>query len=265
MKKKSRTTKIVLIVILLAIISCGFFVISKLKVSNKQKEEIEAPKVIIEEPVAEDDYEELIKLYKTNKAINDDFVGQLFFDSKLIDLPVVQGETNDTYMRTDWVTMKYDIGGSVFLDSSNKIETDQNLIIYGHNFDATSDPSLSKMFSSLRLLKEKENYEKNKMVNLFLGDRLLKYQVIGVYRVKIETDGDIQYIADGEPIYVIRNYTNDEFDEYIEKVKQRQYYDTNFFVTSYDRLLTLQTCIEGSNDKLIVLSKLIEEIKINNK
>lgn len=261
MKKKNKSLKITLIVVLIITILCGVFVIKKISkndVDNNNKDEV------IEDIVENNhEYDDLIKLYEENKNINDDYVGQLYFDSKLIDLPVVQGDTNDEYMSTDWKTMEYDIGGTIFVDCSNKIDTDQNIIIYGHNFNTSFDPNSEKMFSPLRILREKDNYEDNKIINLFLGDRLLRYQIYATYRVKIVTEDGVQYIAEDEPIYVICNYTNDEFDDYIKRVKERQYYDTGMNVENYDRLLTLQTCIDGQEDKYIILSKLIDEIDVN--
>lgn len=213
--------------------------------------------------VIEDDYSELINVYETNKQINDDYVGQIYFESGLIDLPFVQGETNDTYLRTDWISGEYDIGGSVFLDSSNDIKNDQNIIIYGHNFPESYDNALSKMFTPLGFLKEKNYYEENKIINLFLGDRILKYEIVSVFRVGVLEEDGIQYINEGEPIYVLKNYSNDEFLDYIGKAKERQYYDTGVNIESSDRLLTLQTCFDDSADKLVVLAKLVEEITVN--
>lgn len=212
--------------------------------------------------VIENDYSELKNVYENNKQINDDYVGQIYFESGLIDLPFVQGETIDTYLRTDWITGEYEIGGSIFYESSNDIDNDQNIIIYGHNYPESYDSSLSKMFTPLRLLKEKENYERNKIICLFIGDKLLKYEIVSIFRVGIIEEDGVQYIAEDEPIYVLKNYSKDEFDEYIDKVKQREYYDTGVFVESSDRLLTLQTCFDDSIDKLVVLAKLIEEVPV---
>lgn len=214
--------------------------------------------------VIEDDYSELINVYETNKQINDDYVGQIYFESGLIDLPFVQGETNDTYLRTDWISGEYDIGGSVFLDSSNDIKNDQNIIIYGHNFPESYDNALSKMFTPLHFLTKQENYENNKIINLFLGDRLIKYEIASVFRVGIIEEDGIQYIEEDEPIYVIRNYSLYDYNDYINKIKEKEYYDTGILIEHTDNLLTLQTCFDDGIDKLVVLAKQIEVIYIDS-
>lgn len=219
------------------------------------------------EEISPTEYKEILpglkEIFESNKNINSDYVGQIYFDSKLIDLPFVQGLTNNTYMRTDWQTMHYDVGGSIFLDASNNIAADQNTVIYGHNFSASIDSSITKMFSPLRALMKQENYEENKIINLYLGDRLLKYEVIYVYRTKVIEEGNVQYLAEGEPYYDALNFTEAEFNDYISKVKEREYYSTGKGIGYSDKMLTLQTCIDDSVDKLVIIAKQIGNTSIN--
>lgn len=205
----------------------------------------------------------LKETYEKNKEINSDYVGQIYFDSKLIDLPFVQGLTNNTYMRTDWQTMQYYVGGSIFLDASNNMSADQNTVIYGHNFSASIDASMTKMFSPLRALMKKDNYEQNKNINLYLGDKLLKYEIVYVYRVKVVEENNIQYLADGEPFYDTLNFSENDFNDYINKVKEREYYSTGKSIGYNDKMLTLQTCIDDSLDKLVIIAKLINSSSVN--
>lgn len=234
---------------------CLVSVLAEPKEYEKAKEEVVVEKVKTEVELS------LKEQYEKNKSINDDYVGQIYFDSGLINLPFVQGATNNTYFRTDWETMKYDIGGSIFMDCENNMTKDQNIILYGHNYGPYDDPTLTKMFTPLRVLKDQKNYEENKIVNLYLGDYTLKYQVLTVYLVQVtEMDGK-QYISTDDPVYVTRNYKSKDLFEYIEKFKEREFYDTGLTIDKTDRLLTLQTCVDGSTDKLIVVAKLIETIK----
>ena len=107
-----------LLCLLLALCSC----------SRKEPKEviIEPPVVPVEEPVVIDEtkleeYAILNKNWDDNDAITHDFRGFIKVGN-LIDLPFVQGKTNDTYLRKDWLTMNYDEEGSIFLDSSNDKE-----------------------------------------------------------------------------------------------------------------------------------------------
>ena len=231
---------------------------------SKNNETSEKQEDISEEIVEKENKEDFFNLkeqFNKYKEINEDYIGQIYFESGLLNLPFVQGKTNDTYLRTDFETMEYSVAGSVFMDCGNKIQEDQNIILYGHNYTPEQDPSLSKMFAPLRALKEKDNYDDNKIVCLFLGDKTLKYQIVSVYIAKIVEEDGVQYIAEDEPIYVIRNYKRDELKDYIEKFKSREYYDSGLSIEDNDKLLTLQTCVDNSVDKLIVLSKLIDVIE----
>ncbi|MBR2067577.1 MAG: hypothetical protein IJ875_04895, partial [Solobacterium sp.] len=57
--------------------------------------------------------------WQMNEDINEDYIATIRFESGLIDLPVVQGPTNDTYLRTDWKDMSFDDEGSIFFDYEN--------------------------------------------------------------------------------------------------------------------------------------------------
>ena len=264
-KKKIRK-KLIILYSLIVLINIGLVVVFYKSTSPKKT----STESIVEEVVQDTESDEnnnstpdLKEIYKKNKEVNEDYVGQIYFDSELIDLPFVQGLTNNTYMRTDWQTMQYDVGGSIFLDASNDIENDQNTVIYGHNFAASIDSSITKMFSPLRALMKKDNYEQNKNINLFLGDKLLRYEVIYVYRVKVIEEDNIQYLADGEPYYDTLNFSKNEFNDYINKVKDREYYSTGKSIEYEDKMLTLQTCIDDTVDKLVVIAKQISNSSVN--
>lgn len=256
-KKKIRS-KVIALYVLVACIFIGLLLIAvsdtkKQTVNNVEVEETLQPVVINESKL-----DKLKKTFEENKKINSDYLGQIYFDSGLIDLPFVQGTTNNTYMRTDWKTMQYDVGGSIFMEASNNVTSDQNVIIYGHNFAENIDPSITKMFSPLRALKEQKNYEENKFIYLFLGDKILKYEIVYVYSVKVLEEDNVQFLADGEPFYDTTNFTSDEFKDYIDKVKARQFYSTGKEIEYADKMLTLQTCIDNQLDKFVINAKLVE-------
>ena len=89
--------------------------------------------------------------YNSQKAINEDYQGTLFFKSGLIVQPFVQGATNGTYLRTDWRNGKYDVEGSNFMDADCDLDS-HNLVIYGHYVFEYLDPTLSHKFTPLEQL-----------------------------------------------------------------------------------------------------------------
>ena len=90
------------------------------------------------------------------KAINDDVVGWIQIPGTVINFPVYQGETNETYLRTG-ADGSYAVGGLIFMDYENTAPgmVDGQTIIYGHHmyngtmFKAVSDMVNQEMFDGV--------------------------------------------------------------------------------------------------------------------
>ena len=204
---------------------------------------------------------ELVKsLWEENSAISKDYVGTIRFESGLIDLPFVKGESNDTYYRTDWKTMKYDEEGSIYMDSNNTLD-DQNIILIGHYVYASYDVSGTHMFTPLAKLIDEENYKDNKYVKVYLENELRSYEIAYVYYCKLifdEYNGESFYYTSDGYEFNIQNYTEEQFDKYIRTIKDAAFYDTAVEVSYNDKLLTLQTCVENRDDlrEIVVLKEI---------
>ena len=210
---------------------------------------------------ADTTYQDLYNEFYEKAYVKDDYIGQIVFESGIINEPVMQGDTNETYLRRNFETYKYEICGPVFMDYICDVETDQNLILYGHNRSTGVDPEHVMMFSPLHVLEKEENYEANKIIYMVYADRVDVYLVASVYPIKVvEKEDGNQYLVKGEPLYYLNNYGVEEFETYIEGVKMKQLYDTGIKLVNTDKLLTLQTCYEDKLDKLIILAKRIETL-----
>ena len=216
--------------------------------------------------VNEDEKALVNTLWQNNGVKSDDYVGTITFESGLIDLPFVQGKDNDVYYRTDWESMKYDEEGSIYLDSSNTLD-DQNLILIGHYVYPMYDESRTHMFTPLAKLTDKDNYEANKYVKLYFKNEVRRYEIAYVYYCELiedEYEGEkFYYTNDGFEFYY-PNYTEEQFDKYIDTVKKNAFYDTGVSVNYNDKLLTLQTCVENHDElREIVLLKEIDRTSYN--
>lgn len=195
--------------------------------------------------------------YEEDHAINEDVVGILYFQSELIHQPVVQGETNDTYLRTDWKTGEYQSYGSIFLDYVNDITADEeNTIIYGHYVYLSRNADRTLAFTPLALLRDEANYEANKELVLVTADNIRYYEIYAVYDCPLVTEDGYQYTVE-ELQYNLVTYDPDYFNTYLAAIKENELYDTGETgLTNSDRLLTLQTCIEGNDQaRQIVLCR----------
>ncbi|MBQ6477753.1 MAG: class B sortase [Erysipelotrichaceae bacterium] len=233
----------------------------------------------------------LRKMWLDNEAINEDYVGQIVFDSGLIDLPFVQAKDvyrddgtlyvfytkegqlvedptgfsgNDVYIWTNWKSGKYDYldeGGSVFMDYRNTLD-DQNLVIYGHHYARDWDPSGSKQFSSLDILLDEENYEDNRSLKLILDEEIREYVVTNVFTISILNDYQIQCVRTDMDRDLSGNDDEGFFEEFIDYMNQISAYRTEEKLDSEDHILTLVTCLEHRPEyrQIIVCKEISREL-----
>ena len=227
--------------------------------------------------------------FQENKAINEDYVGTLRFESGLIDQPIVQGETNDTDLRTDWKPGEYALGGTCFLDCNvclhkeGNTPEDHNTVIYGHYMYPEYDPSHKEMFTPLHTLRDKNNYEENKYIALLGDDEIRRYQVASVYLCRLEFDAaynDYVYTTDQQQYY-LTNFDPAYIEVYKDAINvsvndpslnvdnEGTGYDAEFTGLDFsaeDPILTLQTCVLNRPDlRLIVVAKEIGRYKLTDK
>ena len=116
------------------------------------------------------------------RALNKDVVAWLTVDGTNIDYPVLQGDTNLTYMNKD-VYGNFSLAGSLFLDTRNKPDFSDNYsLIYGHNMDE------HLMFGDLALFKEKKFFEKNTSATLMIPGESRDLQVAAVLQISAGTE-----------------------------------------------------------------------------
>ena len=183
-----------------------------------------------------------VKLLQELKEVNEDFVGIVRVGS-LIEENVVHSSDNNDYLRLDF-EKNYYRKGTIFMDYRNTLD-DQNIILYGHYvyYDETS------MFSPLHELKDENNYESQKYIELELIEGIRKYQVAAVFYYDLDLD---------KPQYYHTSYDR-LLSGYLKDVKNAQFYDSGVKITEKSKLLTLQTCVRNRDDlRLIVVAVEVE-------
>lgn len=267
MKKRDLTQKLVTvtIVLLLAICVVGIFAFVQKNMGDK-KEVVttSTPVVTTPTPIStpalepyEFDAETLAGIqqeYRNAKAINDDIRCFLVFQSNLVHQPVVQGETNETYLRTNWETREYDEMGSIFMDYEDIFEQSQNTIIYGHYVYESYNADRTLMFTPLEQLKNEDNYLANQYFAL-VTDTTISYYQISVVADIPTVDG---YPPEGLN-WLYPNYDAEYLNQFLYNIMDYAYYDSGVTITPDDSFVTLQTCIENEKgNRLIVLAKKIK-------
>jgi len=193
------------------------------------------------------DYEKMI-------SYNSDAVGYIRQDNgDYIDNPILQHSDNDYYLN-HLPNNQVSSVGSIFVDYriTEGLEA-RNCIIYGHNMGKRVN---NIMFGSLNWYyycdDDPEYYKNHPTLDVYVGYKHYKYYIFAAY--KTEAEGGWTYTY---------SFENDEtFQKYVNDCKERSIH--NFTeageITAEDKIITLSTCCETDEKRMIVQAVRREEI-----
>ena len=209
----------------------------------------------------DDDYGELAKTYTEEKEEKESYL-QINWDELLqrnkdvkawiqipntnVNYPVLQGETNDTYIHSD-IDHNELSAGSIFIASENEDPfNDFNTVIYGHNMrDET-------MFGGLKSYMDESYMKAHSQILIYTPEHILTYQVFAA----------VTY--DNRHILNSFDFESEEgFQEYLDSLKEvrnmSSYIDSDVEVTTEDKIITLSTCNGNSDQRFLVEAVLVNE------
>ena len=180
---------------------------------------------------------------------NSDMVGWILIEDTNIDYPVMQTPTDPTYYLKHNFEKTYTDYGCPFMQADcDALAPSDNLIIYGHNMKDGS------MFADLAKYRSKDFWQAHKTVwfDTELGSRA--YEIFAVVHTTVQADA-----ADAFPFYRFANAASpEEFADYVSACKARALYDTGISAEYGDKLLTLSTCDNiTDNGRWLVIAKRI--------
>lgn len=233
---------LILLFIIILIISIGC--IAKWFMDNKENKEIsdKVSEAIIEINENKDEEIEYKVDFVKLKEINNQIVAYLKVNETKIEYAVVQAKDNSYYLRRN-LDKKYNVGGSIFMDYKNKLDgTDKNIVIYGHNMKNDS------MFGTLKNILKEEwyNNEENYIINLTTEKEEKKYKVFSVYKIKTED------------YYIDTEFKENEFEKFINTLKDRSIKDFGTEIDEQDNILTLSTCADNNAYRIVLHAKQID-------
>lgn len=173
---------------------------------------------------------------------NNQTVGWIQVGGTNINYPFVQTDNNDYYLTHDF-DKQYNAAGWVYMDyRNNPYGNNRNTIIYGHSrLDQTMFGSLKNILTN-GWLNNTDNY----IVRLSTESENTLWQVFSVYHVPTTND------------YLQTSFNNDQqYQEFLDMLKNRSAHNFNANVNSNDRILTLSTCY-GYTDRVVLHAKLIK-------
>ena len=245
-KRKLKKKYVVILITIFTIICITLLIYSLMNIINWKKDVDENKNIVeeIKENIIIDEEDDSINIdFKSLKEQNSDTIAYLKVNGTNIDYIVVKGKDNSYYLKHNF-NKDYNIAGWIFADYHNLFdESDRNIVIFGHN---TKDGS---MFGTLKNVLDKSWQENKENFEIILVTEKgqYKYQVFSTYQIT------------PEDYYINTIYNNDnEFNEFLNKVKSRSNYNYNIEVNSNDKVLTLSSCIGDGKKRVVLHAKLIE-------
>lgn len=181
---------------------------------------------------------------------NADAYAWIYVPNTVIDYPILQHPTDNTfYLRRD-ITKTDSMDGSIFTEDYNaKDFHDFHTVIYGHNM------SNGSMFRDLHKFEDREFADANRYFYIYTPDAIRTYQIFAIYS---RDDRHLLYSLDFSDETTRRNYI-DSILEQQDLIDGFVYEDVD--VTVDNNIITLSTCNEYSDQRFLVQGVLVSEEK----
>jgi sortase B len=173
--------------------------------------------------------------------LNKETVGWIKIDKTPIDYPIFQHKDNEYYLKKN-AYGNYSRYGSIFEDYRSKMDVScKNIIIYGHNMRNEA------MFGCIKNYVNESFFKSHNIININDTKKDTKWKVFSVYLL----NSDKETIA-------ITFKDEQKFLDIATGYLERSLVKTDTKLKGTDRLLTLITCTDASNeDRVVVHAKLI--------
>jgi sortase B len=254
-KYKSIICMITAVCLLGAAVFCGFHIYYHYTQIDEQTEAFAKIAEVVanvpdEEPLPEDkpvrEGEDILAKYKELYLKNEDMVGWISIADTTINYPVMQSKNKPNFYLKHNFEKSYSDLGVPYIQENCNIASSDNLILYGHHIKG------GRMFGVLENYKDKEFYEKHKIIQFDTLTEQGEYEIVAVFKT-------IAYNLEGYRYYDFVDAEHErEFDAYVGKCKEIALYDTGVTAEYGDRLITLSTCeYSAKNGRLVVVAKRI--------
>lgn len=209
-------------------------------------EEIEADDTEADSTEEEPDYESPID-WEGMWEINEDVYAWITVPGTVIDYPILQHETDNTYYLNYNIDGSYGFPGCIYTENMNaKDFSDNNTVIYGHNMKNGT------MFAGLHQYKDREFFEEHSEVVIYTPQREYRYTIFAAY---IYDDRHLLYSFDFE--------NEDVYTAYLDNITNMRDLSANIRddieVTSEDKIITLATCISSQPDNRLLVQAVLHE------
>lgn len=237
-------------VVVLALCLAGFYSVFALWDNNRiytAAADVQADMIKLKPEITSEDGSSSAD-FSALREVNDDVCAWISLDNTAIDYPVLQGETNHSYINTD-VYGEFALAGSIFLDSRNdNTFTDTYSLLYGHHMKN------SKMFGDLDLYKDAEFFRLNRTGTLVLPDRVYHLEILSCLLAKASEDA----------IFNPTQWQDENITKLYDYIKENALYVHNDMLTELSetaepvQIQALSTCSSEFTDARTIVLTVME-------
>lgn len=206
---------------------------------NKSDEEMQKEPLVI--PV---DFEVLQKR-------NPDIYAWIQVDGTKIDYPILQHKEDNQYYLNHTIDGKEAVEGAIYTEDYNSKDfEDPNTVIYGHNMKNGS------MFRGLHDFSDKEFFDKNRDVTIYLPDEVRHYKIFAAY------------VYDNRHILQSFDFSNERVVEFyydlVFSIRDMEAHIDSSMEEEFDKdskIITLSTCYQGIAEKRYLVQALLVSVE----
>ena len=115
------------------------------------------------------------------------------------------------------------------------------------DYEQNQDKEFNKL-TNVALIKSSNKKSSNQIITFNTLNENIRWQIFSIYKIPVTTD------------YLYTDFSNDdEFIEFVNQMKSRSIYDFNVDISKDDNILTLSTCSNGHDQRLVIHAKKIKE------
>ncbi len=187
------------------------------------------------------------------QSINPDLFAWIKIPNTNIDYPVAcyEGEDQNYYLNHN-MYREEQFAGCIFMQDDNEKDfSEYNTILYGHNMKNDS------MFGDLHKYSDKEFFDSNRYIYIYLPDKVQIYEVFAAYTTN---DININAIYDFSKRSHYKQYIQDIYNS----LATNGFISDKVQVTEDGYILTMSTCSSQDEDRYIVQGVLIEVVEASN-
>lgn len=177
-------------------------------------------------------------------AINRDVRGWITMDGTKIDFPILQGDTNLSYINTN-VYGKFALAGSIFLDCRNSGDfSDTYNLIYGHHM------ANSNMFGDLDLYRDEKFFRENTTGLLMTVGAVYELKILALVIVSASDDNIFDVTVNQDP------------EDVLTFITENAVFSSNDLPQAEDgvQFLALSTCSSDFSDaRTVIITQMIRQ------